>query len=166
MLEEGPYSEITVGTLAKRARVNPNTFYYHFENMESLVYCIVKEIENDSFVQRTLFTTLSPHSDPISDTEMWSSAPARQVRFLIGPHSERWIVELLKSQAKKAWLAAAGVSPDDLNFSDQVILEFLVGGVISVLGEYAYDAEPYPVRYLYESELMEGVRAFMARLSN
>lgn len=36
LLEEKPYSAITVKLITQRAGVNHNTFYYHFQNIDDM----------------------------------------------------------------------------------------------------------------------------------
>ncbi|MFR3091323.1 MAG: TetR/AcrR family transcriptional regulator [Eggerthella lenta] len=36
ILAEKPYAQITVGEIAKRAQVNKNAFYYHFDGLGAL----------------------------------------------------------------------------------------------------------------------------------
>lgn len=43
LLEEKPYSAVTVKRITQRAGVNHNTFYYHFENIDDMA---VKMFEN------------------------------------------------------------------------------------------------------------------------
>lgn len=43
LLAEGPYDKITVSTIVKRAKVNRNTFYYHFEDIRDLALQAVSE---------------------------------------------------------------------------------------------------------------------------
>lgn len=51
LLDEMPYSDITLMALIRRAGVNHNTFYYHFKNMASLAEAalennLVEELPN------------------------------------------------------------------------------------------------------------------------
>ncbi len=43
LLEEKPYSKITVQNIVERCQVNRNTFYYHFTDIPALVEYAVKE---------------------------------------------------------------------------------------------------------------------------
>ena len=46
MLEELPFDKITVAALVKRAGVSPNTFYYHYQDIPSLLEEIIIEAAN------------------------------------------------------------------------------------------------------------------------
>lgn len=43
LLEEKPYSKITVQNIVERCQVNRNTFYYHFQDIPTLVECSIQE---------------------------------------------------------------------------------------------------------------------------
>lgn len=43
LLEERPYSKITVQSIVERCQVNRNTFYYHFQDIPTLVECSIQE---------------------------------------------------------------------------------------------------------------------------
>ena len=43
LLEEKPYSKITVHDIVERCQVNRNTFYYHFQDIPTLVEHTIKE---------------------------------------------------------------------------------------------------------------------------
>lgn len=43
LLEEKPYSKITVQSIVERCQVNRNTFYYHFQDIPTLAECSIQE---------------------------------------------------------------------------------------------------------------------------
>ena len=47
LLEEKPYSKITVKNIVERCEINRNTFYYHFHDIPDLLDRILKRNAND-----------------------------------------------------------------------------------------------------------------------
>lgn len=43
LLEEKPYSKITVQSIVERCQVTRNTFYYHFQDIPTLVECSIQK---------------------------------------------------------------------------------------------------------------------------
>lgn len=43
LLEEKPYSKITVQNIVERCQVNRNTFYYHFQDIPTLAECSIQK---------------------------------------------------------------------------------------------------------------------------
>lgn len=43
LLEEKPYNKITVQSIVERCQINRNTFYYHFQDIPTLVECSIQE---------------------------------------------------------------------------------------------------------------------------
>lgn len=50
LLEEGPYSKITVKSIVDRCQINRNTFYYHFQDIPELLESTIKQ-EADLIIQ-------------------------------------------------------------------------------------------------------------------
>lgn len=50
LLEEKPYSKITVKDIVERCQINRNTFYYHFHDIPELLETVIK-IEADNIIQ-------------------------------------------------------------------------------------------------------------------
>lgn len=43
LLERCPYEEITIKALTMEAKINHNTFYYHFQNMDEMAECFFRK---------------------------------------------------------------------------------------------------------------------------
>lgn len=46
LLNDYPYNDITVNMIVEKCDINRNTFYYHFENIESLLFEISEDVIN------------------------------------------------------------------------------------------------------------------------
>lgn len=57
LLEEKPYNKITVKDIVERCQINRNTFYYHFEDIPSLLQQVV---EKES--ERLITENYTPHA--------------------------------------------------------------------------------------------------------
>ena len=51
MLEEMPFDKITVSALVRRCEISPNTFYYHYQDIPSLIEEVIKE-ETDNIISQ------------------------------------------------------------------------------------------------------------------
>jgi AcrR family transcriptional regulator len=71
LLEEMPYSKITVTTLVDRCHINRNTFYYHFHSIPDLLNYSIHEwaetILNENFDPEEPLNTIDPVIDAILD---------------------------------------------------------------------------------------------------
>ena len=51
LLEERPFSEITVKNIVEECGINRNSFYYHFQDLPSLLEEIIRE-ESDAVIEK------------------------------------------------------------------------------------------------------------------
>lgn len=69
LLEEMPYSKITVTTLVERCHINRNTFYYHFHSIPDLLSYSIREwaetILENNFDPEEPLNTIDPVIDAI-----------------------------------------------------------------------------------------------------
>lgn len=70
MLEEMPFSSITISMLADRCEINRNTFYYHYDD----IYTLVKELLKDEIEKVDL---------EFDATSSWESSMVAAVSFLL-----------------------------------------------------------------------------------
>ncbi|WRK53802.1 TetR family transcriptional regulator [Coprobacillaceae bacterium CR2/5/TPMF4] len=65
LLEEKPYSKITVKNIVERCEINRNTFYYHFHDIPDLLDRILKRNANDIINKSNHFDNLIDFFIPI-----------------------------------------------------------------------------------------------------
>lgn len=70
MLEEMPFSSITISMLADRCEINRNTFYYHYDD----IYTLVKELLADEIAKVDL---------EFDATSSWEKSMVAAVSFLL-----------------------------------------------------------------------------------
>ncbi|MCR5609324.1 MAG: TetR/AcrR family transcriptional regulator [Lachnospiraceae bacterium] len=58
LLEEKPYNEITIKDIVTECGINRNSFYYHFQDMPSLLEEIIKESLDNIIIQYPSFSSL------------------------------------------------------------------------------------------------------------
>lgn len=70
LLSEKPFSSITIAMLADRCEINRNTFYYHYDD----IYSLVREILSDEIAKVDL---------DFDETSSWESSMVAAVSFLL-----------------------------------------------------------------------------------
>lgn len=70
LLSEKPFSSITIAMLADRCEINRNTFYYHYDD----IYSLVREILSDEIAKVDL---------DFDETSSWESSMVTAVSFLL-----------------------------------------------------------------------------------
>ncbi len=133
LLEEKSFRSITVRDLTAKAKVNRNTFYYHFESIEDLAFATIRRN-----VPRELFgRLLAMLSEGCFDASFADGASDLETRFrrirLIVRDGSLKLPLLAKQEVFSFWLDDMGVSEDELTKGDWACIDFIWGGVTSLI---------------------------------
>lgn len=138
LLSEREYNKITVTDIVRTADVNRNSFYYHFSGLPELAdSAILHAVENTPMPGM-------PGRDFDPDTEWRKHVTAllrdpeqRQrldrLALLAGPHSSPELVSSLKEFGRLTMISVLGLNADNLDLKTDLMLDFTVGGMLSVL---------------------------------
>lgn len=133
LLEERSYQSITVRSITQRAGVNPNTFYYHFENIDDMA---VRFFE-DNIPTRLIDVMAEVSMGKMVDIRSFADEPDiekhyQRVRAVVRSGS----LDLAKQSRNRLighWLQRAGLAEEDLSRADRARVNYLWGGVSSVI---------------------------------
>lgn len=153
LLEEVPYSKISVLEVARRAGVNRNAFYYHFSNLDELAAAAVrKRVPFSQVLEAFAHVDAAepvPKSLSVAPENEWS---LKLSRLLVGPHSTMALVRVASETAIDTWLGAYGLERDDLDDTELMGLEFTIGGIVGLLGAPGLmERFDHPIQALWDS---------------
>ena len=129
MLAEMPYADIKVTALARRARVSPNTLYYHFDGIidiarHAIAQCLDAELAHA--------LALADVEAVVRIARAKSLQAARVVSFARAGSAE--LTGMLVAALHTHWLARAGVEESQLSDAKRRELAFAFGGHRAVVG--------------------------------
>lgn len=134
LLAERPYADLTIGTLCRRAGVNHNAFYYYFANIDDMAR-VLFERNTMPELPRTLLPLLAAG---LTDLDDWAGDDEVRAHLdraiLFARRSSPALRAVLKDSIIGVWMDAAGVDPARLTSVQRDQLEFVFGGLMSVLG--------------------------------
>lgn len=137
MLAAKPYSEITVGALSKRAGVNHNTFYYHFRSLEDLGCELIDATVANAPLDLVLDAFLLHR---MTARELFATTPAIFPTFargaLIARSGSAPLIAHLRAAVKARWIERLEADAHALRPEFEFLLTFLVGGMLTALGDY------------------------------
>jgi AcrR family transcriptional regulator len=143
LLKQKPLEQITVSELVRQVGCNRATFYYHFEDLNDLAERAIEEAlpAEIPLLARTYFLKMS---EPLvlSDESRHS---IDRLCLLIGKNSSTRLATKIKDALKEMWLEMFGVSGDTLDEATCYVLEFMAGGVVSILGRRGSARNPEPL---------------------
>lgn len=135
LLEEVPYKDITVRALTERARVNHNTFYYHFENIDEMALSLTSKNVPHEFVE--MVSSLIKGQDIATKFGDFANNADLELRFkrlqLLLRHGDAQLIELWKRRIVPQYLSILGVDINALSAADRARMTFMMGGVIALI---------------------------------
>ena len=160
MLSEGSYADIKVTALAQRARVSPNTLYYHFDGVldvarSALGKCLDPEL--------TSATTLAEAGALAEIAGAGAERAERLVAFARSGSAE--LTGMLSETLRSHWLAYVGVGEEDLDEGQRSDLAFAFGGAVAMLADPSFGASPRDFTSFFERPLGRGASEMMHGLT-
>jgi len=158
MLDEVPLAEMTVSSLSRRAGVNHNTFYYYYENLDALAAQMLEQ----NLIPELPLRILNTFSQGTLSAEVFTSNEDFLQRYqrmclMAGPHSSSWLKDALKSRVLALWLNALGATSETLDRKDGIVLEFMIGGLLTVLGTANVIDDLSALSRIMEGEMGRGI---------
>lgn len=132
-MKEMPFSEITVRDIVSRAKVNRNSYYYHYDSMWKLAETSVRHA-NFAALARVLLGD-SPAADPADEATAAGQARSgfEHLRILAGENGNQRLLEDAKDAVTDAWLDLFGLREGELADERRSSIDFVFGGLTALL---------------------------------
>ena len=132
LLAETPYERIGARSVAARAGLNKNTFYYHFENMDALAReamdgVLVKEIP--AAIMAGIGGNRAPAGAVVAGI---SQDKAARLAILLSPNGKA-LQPKLSDVIADTWIGMLGNRGVPLGGDSLVMLRFASGGLVNIL---------------------------------
>jgi hypothetical protein len=150
MLSEGSFSKITISSLAKKAKVNHNTIYYYFENIDDMVIKLFHKnipLEIPNAILSFATTGDNRLTNLLSNQDLmirWMRA-----RLFIRGDSA-FLMNCYKKSITNAWFNTTAINHENLTDTDKVVMDFIISGLIAVIGSPLVGANPNLLSQLLE----------------
>ena len=134
MLSEMDYSKITVEELCRRADVNHNTFYYHFQTIDGFA---IEAVGQEP--ARSLAPEIVPMlCDATAESNMrkrFTSQSGFGRAYAAAQNGSRALVREMVESAICIWAEGEGIVPSELTEGERTQLRFGFAGTVAVMGE-------------------------------
>lgn len=130
---EMPFSEITVRDIVGRAKVNRNSYYYHYDSMWDLAQAAIEHAKFATLARVLLGD--SPASDE-DDTDVAASQAKvgfDHLRMLAGENGNQRLLEDAKRAVVNEWLGLFGLDAATLPNELRSSIDFVFGGMTALL---------------------------------
>jgi len=166
MLAEKPFMDMTISALSNRAGVNHNTFYYYYESLDDMAQKLLVKNLIPELPERVLDAFTGGQLDPeqiFGDEDILLRF--RHLSLMAGSHGTAWMVDALKRAVMELWFDSFGIQQSDLDIQQEMILTFIISGLLAVVGEYGLEAVPSQFGFIMESGLGQGILASFSQIS-
>lgn len=139
-LAEKPYAKITVGEIAKRAHVNKNAFYYHFDGLHALAVQALDHMLPREIARMLLMRGGIPGDLDEAQMRILTNNPDLKKRvdralLVVGKHGSSELVSVLKNLVMQTWFDLFNVDQARLSSEARVVVRFTLGGLLEVMGD-------------------------------
>lgn len=164
-LGEKPFDKVTVADIVKRAGVNRNTFYYHFEDLSDLARTATQELTFDPGFIRQIVTRLIGGAG----LEAYGSIPQMNLRIermclIAGRNSTSELRQMLRAVVVEAWSEAFGIDIDSLDTEGRIAIEFMLGGFMSAIAFRADTGADFGLEYIVEKGFNRDAMQFLRHI--
>lgn len=163
LLEEKPYSAITVKLITQRAGVNHNTFYYHFQNIDDMAMRFFEDNVPAKLVDMVVDAFMGGSIDiALVGKEPNIEEHYRRIRAVMRSGSPT-LMQLGKERLMRSWMERAGLGEDELSAADKARINYVWGGITAVVGsEEAKSIDDYVA--LLQSGIVDAVGILVRRM--
>ncbi len=163
ILEQKPFTKITVSDIVKEAQVNRNAFYYHYENINDLANKAVQGLiaEDGPYIVTEMVKTNGAYLDEILGN-LKRTELLKRIRLIASWHSSPDLTNMLKDAIITTWLKSFDVDRTKLNDEARVILTFAAGGLVEILGKWQAGAKGIRPQTLISSGMATDIAKLVA----
>ncbi|EFA23374.1 hypothetical protein BIFGAL_03493 [Bifidobacterium gallicum DSM 20093 = LMG 11596] len=144
LLADREYHRITVTDVVRMADVNRNSFYYHFSGLPELAdAAILREVEN---IPRPATPQAHMHLRPETEWRFYCTSLLEQpeqrrridrLALLTGSNSAPELRESLRDFMRLTFISLLDLDPETIDKRTSMLINFSVGGLISILQDWA-----------------------------
>jgi AcrR family transcriptional regulator len=136
MLESRRLNQVNVSTLIRETGINRSTFYYYYKDIDDLARRAVARNLPEQLPRIALLLFSGDVSRAVVDAQALHGI--KKICLLIGHGGSRRISRLVEDALIQMWTCEFGLENIPADGEVMHTLEFLAGGVVSVLGRYGY----------------------------
>ena len=164
MLSEGPYMDITVSNLSRRAGVNHNTLYYYYENIDEMAKLFF-DSNLDPQIPMRILSDAARAEDPDLNVRLSDDLIMRWKRACLFAKSDSAALQsYFKESIIACWLDAAGINEESLSTEDALCIDYIFGGITAIVSADRSVSDPdLFARLLRRNHALENLREIVIR---
>lgn len=162
LLAQNDYEKISIKMLSSEAKVNHNSLYYYYENIDDIAksafhHTIIHDLGH-------LFQS-SSNMNIDALTTFIQSQPEIAIRYqritLFASTKSIFLQQLLKEGLLNTWLAQSNKTKDELSSLDLLELDFIFSAIVNLLG---HKNNPEDLKQFVQGTLGQSILITMKRI--
>ena len=163
LLEEMPYEDISIKRLSSQANVNHKMIYYYYNNIDDMAKYLFEENIRIYFSESNpLLAVLSGQQEDFLNSQ-FSEVGAKRA-LLYATSDSAFLNAIFKQYIQKNWLLSLNITEDDLSENEKVDLEFIISGMISLLGKDFSQNNILRVLGIFDRDLGKAIHSTLMNL--
>ncbi len=135
LLEDNMVKDITISMVSATAGCNRGTFYYHFKDMDELLYRIIEKdlmgSEDESYAHLIFRMLATPSSELL--LEQVENKMTRHLFLLASRGGMEIVGSKIKEIVRNMWQSILCEDGRELSFESLLMIEYSVSGLISLI---------------------------------
>ena len=165
LLELHPYTEISMKEIIRRAGVNHNTFYYHYNGLDELAETALSHAIPHELVSAVLHGLTG--SDEALERLVSDSELSTQVEHLChaaGEHGSPRMRAMVRDTITETWFTALNVDVRSMGVNSQLAVEVALGMFMSLFSYWAQHTRQISLAELLRTDSASALRAMLPNL--
>ena len=163
LLEEMPYEDISIKRLSSQANVNHKMIYYYYNNIDDMAQHLFEENIRIYFSESNpLLAVLSGQQEDFLNSQFLEVGAKRAL--LYATSDSAFLNAIFKQYIQKNWLLSLNITEDDLSENEKVDLEFIISGMISLLGKDFSQNNILRVLGIFDRDLGKAIHSTLMNL--
>lgn len=163
LLEEMPYEDISIKRLSSQANVNHKMIYYYYNNIDDIAQHLFEENIRIYFTESNpLLSVLSGQQGDFLNNQFLEIGAKRAL--LYGTSDSAFLNTIFKQYIRKNWLLSLNITEDNLSENEKVDLEFIISGMISLLGKDFSQNNILRVLGIFDRDLGKAIHSTLTNL--
>lgn len=162
-LSERKYEDITIKRLTIGAGVNRNTIYYYYENIDDIAKQAFERFANSGVSDFITSFAFDFNFNSIKENTMVIQA-WKKTR-LIARGDSAFLRNLFKENLIKNWCEKFGINLDQITPEDQITLNFIFSGLISVIESLCDQEDPSVIAHILKTDVGIGAIASLKKIA-
>ena len=168
LLKTKGYGYITVSGIVRESRVNRNSFYYHYRDIDDLAYIAFKNTMESEAAGKLISALLAAFQSKAGESfvsfDQSVLSCSERVILCAGSGSE-YLTRLVTNFLKKVWFDAFSIHEERLSAEEKLQVNFIFAGLVAILGSQEIKESPSSMSILSQTDIGKAIISILQKIA-